>query len=715
MAITKTFNGATILDPGAYTKIIVQNLNGFPLLPTGVVGIIGEAAGGQPGVLDILTGSNIQSAVARYKSGPIADALGLLVNGSKDTRIPNGASTVVVFKTNPSTQATGSALNTAPSGATAIVNLSSDNYGSAENQDSFSVSQGHLVGQNATILGTVAGPYTMTTGGTLIVIVNGVTYTYTSTLTGSQTITAVLADLNNSGHWAPSKPVIASADAVTGFIDLTVDSTALPAAFRDYGWIDINPSSTLDVQLGLTGTARGFHGSRVVSFSQGLTHEQMLDTGGVEQISILYTGSGTAAVLSIQDTSGINGVKTLTTTCTGATADNLSIIIQDANGNPTLTLAQLVAQINFSGKYTASVVGPNPLMNANRLDYYLNLNILTVAANLRADVQAIVDNINSISQLVSAVKVSNVVGTLGVTSTAQFLTGAIDGVSTNSLFAAGFTAFEEERINVVVPLISKDIGSLSIDSINALAEAHAAWGWSTTGRSERSCFVSKLTNKAGLIAAAQTLNSGYVSIFGQSVQVLNATSTLVNQDPWAFACVAASLRAGAEVGEPLTAKVINVNNLFVADGSWNPRVDYNDMIAGGVTIGKPLDGGGFKIDLGNTTYGVDPNFVWNRESVVQAAGYVAYDLRYNLDLTFTGTKAKTGSAEAIANFIVARMQQYLAADIIVGDDDNKQLGYKNLNVDIQGDTALINICITPVQGIDFILPTIYLADIQQSA
>jgi len=714
MAITRTFNGATILDPGAYSKIIVQNLNGFPLLPTGTVGIIGEAAGGQPGVLDILTSTQIQSAKARYKSGPIADALDLLVNPSKDVRIPNGASTIVVYKTNPSTQSQANAVNTASS-PVGILAMKSDNYGSAENQDSFSVAQGRVIGQNATLDGAIAGPYTVANTDTLILIVNGTSYTYTCSLTGSQTAAQMVVDLNNAGNWAPSKPVIASVDLVTGFIDVAVDSVAIPAAFRDYGWIQVDPASTLDTILGIVGSARGFHGSRVVSFKQGLINEQMLDTGGVDQFSILYTGSGTAAVLSIQDSGGINSTKTLTTTCTGAAGDNLSIIIQDVNGNPTLTLQQLVDFINSTGKYTAVVLGPNPAMNTNRLDYYLNLPIKTVAGAIRADVQAIADNINAVSQLVNATKISNVIGTLGVTSSPVFLSGAVDGVSSNSIFANGFTAFQEERINVVVPLISADQGSLSIDSINALAASHAIWGWSTVGRSERSCFVSKLTNKAGLIAAAQTLQSAYTLMFGQSVTVLDSTGTLADKDPWAFACIAAGMRAGAEVGEPLTGKIINVNNLFVADKSWNPRVDYNDMINAGVTIGKPLDGGGFKIDLGNTTYGVDANFVWNRESVVQAAGYVAYDLRYNLDLTFTGTKAKTGSAEAIANFIKARMSQYLAADIIVGDDDNKQLGYKNLNVDIQGDTAIINVCVTPVQGIDFILPTIYLADIQQSA
>jgi hypothetical protein len=185
--------------------------------------------------------------------------------------------------------------------------------------------------------------------------------------------------------------------------------------------------------------------------------------------------------------------------------------------------------------------------------------------------------------------------------------------------------------------------------------------------------------------------------------------------PWALSCIAAGMRAGAEVGEPLTFKIININDLKVEDGSWNPKKDFVDMIEAGVLIAEGLDSGGFRWVVGNTTYGIDASFVWNRESVVQAAGFVAYDLRQNLELTFTGNKAKTGTAEAMANFIKARMSQYLAADIIVGDDLNEGAGYKNLRVSLEGNTALINISITPVQGIDFILPTIYLADIRQSA
>jgi hypothetical protein len=709
MAITRTFNGATILKPGAYSKIVVENLTGFPLQASGTVGIIGEAVGGAPGVLDVLSSAQVQSAKARYKSGPIADALGLLTSPSNDPRVPNGASTIVIWKTNNSTQSSAVLKNNA---GNPKLNLVSANYGSDENVDSASVAVGSVADMDAMILGSINGPFTLPASGTLVLKINGVTYSYLSTLSaGSHSAASLVADMQVSGNWSPSKPVNASVVGLA--VEIAIDTTALPMTGKDYGYIVVDASSTLETVIGIVGSVRGQKGSRILTFKKGLITEQMLDSGGIDQLQIQYTGTGTDANLSIAPALG---VLTLSTVVAGAAGDDLSIALSDASGNPVVTLGQLADLINSGGKYAASVVGPSGNVNANILDHYNAIEIKGMPAKLRADDYAIANVINLTSSIVQ-VTIAGGNGSLAPTSSPIFLTGGSDGASSNSDYAAGFEAMQEDRINVVVPLISADLGSVTIDSVNALASQHATWGWSTTGKSERSVFASKKCSKTQLKAAAQTLNNGFLSLVGQSVTVLNSQNTLVNLDPWAYACICAGMRAGAEVGEPLTFKTFNVNNLFVADGSWNPKTDFNEMIAAGVWIGEGVDGGGFRHVLGNTTYNIDPSFVYNRESVVQAAGYVAYDLRFNLEITFTGTKAKTGSATAIANFIKSRMTAYLAADIIVGDDLNGGLGYyaKTLSVQISGDTAAINVAITPVQGIDFILPTIYLADIQQSA
>lgn len=715
MSIKRTFNGATIIKPGAYSKLVVENLTGFPLSATGVAGIIGEAVGGEPGVLDILSKEGIQDAKARYKSGPIADALELLANPSNDPRIPNGASKIVVYKTNQGTRAEKALLNSIDVDfgvPVTMINLVSKNWGSDENNLNVTVLAGETADRHAMIEGSIAGPFTLAGAETLILSAKGTNYTFTNTLTGSTTATALVAELNTAARWGGTKPVVASLVTGTQRIKIELDPAVVTGGEYDYGYLKIDAASTIDTIVGITGEDRGIKGSRVFTVKKGTTEEVSPDLGGFDTISIKYVGAGTAAKMSLKY---VSGELKLTTDITGAAADNLDILLKDAEGRNKHTLKTLSDFINAHAAYESSVLYSNPSASASEMDFYEDMDIRNVAAKLRRDSEAFVQHLSTFSLLVNAERVENIYRSLAVVATASFFTGATDGVSANSNFADGFEAFKEERINCVVPLISKDIGSLTIDSINALALGHALWGWSTTGKSERHVYISYLGSKAAYKAAAQAINSGYSSIVGQQVRVLDKTGTLQWLDPWAAACIAAGQRCGAEVGEPLTAKLVNVNSVRVQDGSWNPRKDYAEMIEAGCMILEPLDGGGYRWVVGNTTYSVDGSFVWNRESVVQAAGYVAYDLRFNLELTFTGTKAKTGAAEAIANFIKNRMAAYLEADIIVGDDDNEGLGFKNLSVSVQGNTAIINVSVTPVQGIDFLLPTIYLSDIRQSA
>lgn len=709
MAIKKTFNGVTILKPGASSKIIVENLSGFPLQPTGTVGIIGEATGGEPRVLDILEKSAIQSAKSRYKSGPIADVLELLVNPSNDSRVANGASKIIVYKVNNSTQST---INVDNRNSLGVLTLTSKNYGIDENNISVSVAEGSIVDADAEIQGTIAENYDFSaTGDTLILDINGTAYTYTSALTGAaETAAAVIADLNTGARWAPSKPIIASIHD-TDKVKIVIDPIALASAQNDYGYISVDATSTADTILGMTGTSRGAKGSRIFTFSKGTEVETSIDMGGEDILSIIYTGAGTRCDLDIKM---VAGEMKLNTTCAGAGADDLDFVLVNSDGVNQYTIQELANQIDANANYTCSAINFKD-NNAEELDFYDTLEISNVAGILKRDNFDMAGEISLSSQLVDASVNDNVYLDIVPFATPVFFTGATAGTSLNSDWSDGLTAMEEERINIVVPLISKDKGALTIDSINTLVAAHAKKMSGTSGRSERNAYVSKLDTKDNLKLAAQTINSQYVSMVGQQVRVLDKDSNLVWNDPYALACLMAGMQAGSEVGEPITYKLINANDVRVQDGSWSANANAGEMIDAGVTIAESLDTGGFRTVVGNTTYGVDANFVFNRISVVEASNFVAYDLRYNLELVFTGTKARTGTAEAVANFIKNRMAIYLQEDVIVGDDLNDGLGYKNLRVEVQGNTATINISITPVQGIDFILPTIYLADIQQSS
>jgi hypothetical protein len=199
----------------------------------------------------------------------------------------------------------------------------------------------------------------------------------------------------------------------------------------------------------------------------------------------------------------------------------------------------------------------------------------------------------------------------------------------------------------------------------------------------------------------------------QDVEVLGTDGNLAFKDPWAAACIVAGIQAGTPVGTPATFKGVNANGIRHA--SYNSKTQVDLAIAAGLTPLEEVDSGGIRVVVHNSTYSKDANFVYNRPSVLEAADYVAFNLRAQLEAIFVGEKARSGSAEAIKNAVVSIMSAFLADEIIVGDDTNENLGWKNLTVTISGNVATVEITITPVQGIDFVLNKITLDTIRQSA
>lgn len=110
MAITVSFNGATIRKPGSYSKTIIDLGGNFPLSPVGVVGLIGEAPRGKPGSAEVMADNVFnagQMSALRDKYGPgsqLADACSLAFSPSNDGAIVNGAQAIYPYKTNASTQ-----------------------------------------------------------------------------------------------------------------------------------------------------------------------------------------------------------------------------------------------------------------------------------------------------------------------------------------------------------------------------------------------------------------------------------------------------------------------------------------------------------------------------------------------------------------------------------------------------------------------------------
>jgi len=456
--------------------------------------------------------------------------------------------------------------------------------------------------------------------------------------------------------------------------------------------------------------------NKVITLKKGGLTETLPENAYQSVISIQYTGADPVCTVKVKL---VSGAKALVLKTGSTPADDLTIPLANK------TVADLVALVDASPVYTASSALPKPAqVAASDLDWVITPVSVISAAILRKAQKELADIINANSSLVSAEIQSEVEG-LPANLAASLLSGGARGASANSNFQAGFDALLAQRCNIVVPLVARDASALiplgetdpastfTVDAINLQALTHCITASNTKNRSERNCYVAKKASFAATQTAAQNLNHERASMLFQDVEILGADGSLKFVDPWGASCLVAGIQAGTPVGTPATFKFINANAIKHQD--YNSKTQIDLAIDAGLLPLEQADSGGFRVVVHNTTYGVDPNFVFNRVSVLEAADYVAYNLRQQLEAIFVGNKAATGTAQAIRNAVIAIMDSFLRADIIVGDDTNGGKGFKDLLVSLSGNTALIDITITPVQGVDFILSRITLDNIRQSA
>jgi len=127
MSRSVTFNGQTMFRPGGITRVNADALAQIGLLSNAIVGLVGEAEDGQPGV--IITIDDPALAKTQLQGGPLADAVGLAFDPSKDPRVPGGAFRVKAVRVNQGTQASLTMLarqvqDTAAAGSTdTVINL----------------------------------------------------------------------------------------------------------------------------------------------------------------------------------------------------------------------------------------------------------------------------------------------------------------------------------------------------------------------------------------------------------------------------------------------------------------------------------------------------------------------------------------------------------------------------------------------------------------
>ena len=483
-----------------------------------------------------------------------------------------------------------------------------------------------------------------------------------------------------------------------------------PGASQVY-FVGVNPSTpatlTLSSALVLTSYLYGLSANQLmakveagttgkkVTVQFGANPAEVYDNLTKSSFSIVYTGSGSAAVMTITPNSTTH---TLTTTCTGATGDNLALDLDTYT-----TIQALVAAINSTGKYTAVVTTTNPNDSTMQLDGVTAQDIKTAPGyTAYSDLQAMIDGINAKSGYCSAAEVTDAT-TIPANAAWTYFAGGANGTVTNNDWQAAFDLCKTIPIQQFVVLTSDA-------SIHSMLSAHLDYMSGPDGKSERRGFVggalqpwiSEANRTAALLAlttAASNLNDD---------RVVHATLGSYHYDPngknklypgYITACMYAGLASGSSPVEPLTRKHLRCNGLEI---KLRPN-EVAGLIDAGLAppIADDVMGAGYCIARQVTTWNQDSDLYRIEFSVGRGSDYIASQVRKR----HAEVIGKAGTADmdvTILNITNGVLQDALTAGYIRSYDPKATV----LRVD--NTIRYIDYSAQPILPINFIFSTYHL-------
>ncbi len=731
MAINVSFNGATIFKPGAYSRINIDLTGGFPLGPTGLIAVFGESTRGRPGSAEadisknLFTATQLAEAREKYGTGNIVDSLNFLFSPASDGAIPSGAQAVYIYKTNASTKATLDLDTT-------YGTVESLEYGIGGNTITYTATETVEV---APLTGSSSGfdETAVTAASAFTVHVNGVEIGTQAVAGAYANNAAFVADV---GTWAIAGVTFsgAGADGVSE-LDMLIDADAT-ANQNGFGkTLEIQDST--NAPLGEMNVATGSFFSGVES-AMTITLKQTRDlieeqdtVGGNIVLEGGYDGGDADADITVSSTQVI-----LSSTTSTFTFDKAAYA----------TLIQLVDAMNLSLDWT--IVLTSTLYNSLSPEVLDETSIgaktgdasATLPARIKKDASEVADlfSQSGITEITSQPEK----GLMDALVETPLAGGALGATGTADITTA-LTAFEEVRVNSVLPLFSRDaiiatdttsgdvvdnltdVGSTyTILGIHQAVKTHINLMSTTKNRSERQGYLSyknsfDLSRDRSSLLADQRLQLAI-----QDVRNIDSLGTIKWFQPWAQAAGLAGARGGSPVGTPLTFKFFNVVGIRHTEQSmstaeediindFNPSTETDQAIQSGITFFEAPQSGGIRCVVDNTTYQRDSNWVRNRANVVYAADILAFDFRNQLENIFIGQKNNILASEvkSVASSILAT---FLAQGITVATDEAPN-GYKQLDVAINGNIITINAIVVLVEGIDFILNDITITRVQSEA
>lgn len=488
--------------------------------------------------------------------------------------------------------------------------------------------------------------------------------------------------------------------------------------------------------------------SLALAASYGSVRAREYGTGG-NRISVKITGAGTTRVITLAQkrdnltesaTVGGNVVITLTNPAVGSAVsiDNTQITLYDGVSSTILlksaynSVADLVAEVNLISGWSATLGSVDPRLSLSVLDQVTGASAVSGAA-IKKDAQEVQEFFaqSQIAELISPAM-------LGLPSALSetLLSGGTLGKTLTSDITDALAKLEKVRVNSVIPLFSRDASDDSSDGLTDLSSTYTIAGIhqavkthlslmaTTKKRSERQGYLSIKADYATAKSTAQDLASARVQLCIQDIRNIDAQGAIKWFQPWAGSALLAGARGGSPIGNPMTFKFFNMSGIRHTDQAmstpeqnivldFDPDTQYDDAIKAGITFWESPQTGGYRLVVDNTTYGKDGSWVYNRGHVLYAADVLAFDFRTQLENIYVGLKNTVTAAE-IKSTCESILGTYLAQGITVSTQDAKN-GFKQLVVQINGNTVNVSVVVKLVEGIDFVLADITLQRASQIA
>ena len=354
---------------------------------------------------------------------------------------------------------------------------------------------------------------------------------------------------------------------------------------------------------------------------------------------------------------------------------NLTI---DSNEAPDLRAA--IALLDQVEGLSATLIEPS-LITLAELDY----SATAIANGADADISApglALTRALSASRLVSVAQdTTSAAGTLSAgTETA---TGGAQGSALG--WAAALAAIEAQSVQFVC-LFTTDGAAQSLLAGHLTAAALAGY--------ERQAFsaVPSTSSLSAARTAAAAINSPGVALAAQSVSLYNPRGRLASLDARYTALMLAGMKAGSDIGEPLTRKrpaILSTSQI------WDTHADIEAALRAGLCV-ITRDQVGPRVERSLTTWLEDNNPVYTEVSAYESVLFSVRDLRAALaDQIGRPTKASQMS------LIESRVNARLAAQV----KDGRIKAYQGVTLEDMGDQVAISYQVAPVEPLNFIAIT----------